>query len=439
MNNIDVLNFIKKYSLFPENNQNTYTLEEQHSNISEFIFSDINPQNYDIKSNNSKISICKKSGLTTEEKTIFENITKKINNLIQIPKLSPYEINSILEITQLESIIKCLPFPQNDQPNNPTVSFLMKHIKEMEYWSSQTYENMNICFSIGIDFNLNSNGPNISTLYQDDMLKVLTSGIGTLIVCDKKGNIDSFIDSAAMYHNSILTKKDDSVYTFRWIQEWSKDRIAIILTNRGDILIFANNELKFVKRFSKWHLVKMSDLNYHMPNTREYNENLKSAIAETCLDISFKRTGACIGIITNPDDIQYLVDDDDLIDRSNKSRIQFLKKAIGNEKFHNISRAIRQELAAIDGAIVLGKDGTIFAIGAILKIAHTPNDNRTTGGRSVAAQHLACYGVGIKISADGGITAWRNNKIPKSGCPWNENSNHPCTTKCGFEKYFELF
>lgn len=435
MNSTDILNIIKKYSLVSENDLNSYSLEKEDDcdvNRVKFYFDRKHPHECRIISDRSKISIRKKTGLTAEDVNVLKNIVNKIDDLIKNSNLSISEIENVLKIKQLESIVEKLQ-PHSSQCDE-IVLFLVKHITEMEYWASQTYENMNICFSIGIDLEINSQGPNISKLYHDDMLKVLTSGIDTLIVCDKNGNIDSFIaNTNDFYDSKVLSKENNSVHVFHWIQKWSKDRIAIILTIRGDILIFANNELKFVKRRSRWHLIKMSDLLHWMPETQKYDRDLKSAIAETCLDTSFRRTGACIGIITNKDDVKYLVDDDDLISNSNKQRIHFFKKVIDDKKFQDIPRAIRQELAAIDGAIVLGKDGTIFAIGAILKISHTPNGNRTTGGRSVAAQQLACYGIGIKISADGGITAWRNTKIPSTGCPWTKEDNISCTELCGFE------
>ena len=65
----------------------------------------------------------------------------------------------------------------------------------------------------------------------------------------------------------------------------------------------------------------------------------------------------------------------------------------------------------MDGATVIDSDGTIIAVGAILKI----EAGSEGGGRLAAATTLSKYGVAIKISQDGIIKAFypdrKNGKV----------------------------
>lgn len=444
MTSENVFHFIKKYSIIPENDLNTYTINGTNVPFdSAIIYNFPTSHKCNVCVGAAQLEIYKKSGLLSEDKKIIENISKKLNALKGLP-LTTSEIDSILATTQIESILQCLHFSEDVSLPEETFAFFIKHIKEMEKWSAQTYENQGICFGIGIVPETRGTDIHIDALHDDDMLKVLTSGVETLIVCDTKGKIvsyDKLPDPARRASASYERERTSgSIHAFRKIASWSRNKLAVLLTQRGDILLFADGVLKFAKRRSNWHIVRVTPLLHMMEETRGFDPSLKTAIAETCLDASFRRTGACIGIIDNDEVIPHVLQDDDIIDIASKTRTKFFKRIVGQQLFQNIPREVRQELVAIDGATVLKKNGDIVAIGAILKINNTPIHNRTMGGRSVAAQQLACRGFGIKVSADGGITGWRNQHPQRNQCPREQgNNDSECPSECHVEKCFELF
>ena len=59
------------------------------------------------------------------------------------------------------------------------------------------------------------------------------------------------------------------------------------------------------------------------------------------------------------------------------------------------------ECALFDGAVLVDTDGEYITVGSIVKV-----NGGGTGGRTLAARSLAKSGMGIKISSDGGITAY---------------------------------
>lgn len=59
----------------------------------------------------------------------------------------------------------------------------------------------------------------------------------------------------------------------------------------------------------------------------------------------------------------------------------------------------------MDGSIVLERDGTILAVGAIIKVEA---GSKTGGGRKAAAITFGQYGLGIKVSSDGEIAGFNS-------------------------------
>ena len=87
-------------------------------------------------------------------------------------------------------------------------------------------------------------------------------------------------------------------------------------------------------------------------------------------------------------------------------KAECLRKIISGKPFHELSRKLRQELVSMDGATVIDSEGTIIAVGAILKI-EAGSDG---GGRLAAATTLSKYGIAIKISQDGILKAFYQDK-----------------------------
>ena len=83
-----------------------------------------------------------------------------------------------------------------------------------------------------------------------------------------------------------------------------------------------------------------------------------------------------------------------------------LQSVIKGKKFNELNRKLRQELLSIDGATIINNDGTILAVGAIIKI----EAGSSGGGRLAATKTLAKYGVAIKISADGSIQGFKMDR-----------------------------
>ena len=143
---------------------------------------------------------------------------------------------------------------------------------------------------------------------------------------------------------------------------------------------------------------------------RPDSQAVRTAVLETSLDVSFARSGGCIGIVTSAHqermESRVVVNIDDHLEPAISVKAAVLERSIDGRRFQDLDRRLRQELVAIDGAMVLNHHGDILAVGAILKIP----GGSSGGGRLAAAKALSTLGLGIKVSQDGGIRCYHDGK-----------------------------
>ncbi|HWY52516.1 MAG TPA: hypothetical protein VNW72_13650 [Chthoniobacterales bacterium] len=136
---------------------------------------------------------------------------------------------------------------------------------------------------------------------------------------------------------------------------------------------------------------------------------LRRAIYASALDVSFARSGGCIGLLRTRDLKKFrndgILSPDDRIGTVQALKPMAATTLVSGRPFDSLPRTVRKELLGLDGALVLGPDGSVYAAGAILKLGKINLGNQ--GGRSAAAKTLSKYGLGIKVSEDGMISGYK--------------------------------
>lgn len=140
------------------------------------------------------------------------------------------------------------------------------------------------------------------------------------------------------------------------------------------------------------------------------NRNIRVAIYETCLDASFARSGACVGVISgsHANEWKTHVAEEDRLLNPSSVKARAIAKIIRGQRFDQLDRRLRQEVSAIDGATIISHKGEVLAVGAIIKVG----SGSRGGGRLAAARALGRLGLGIKVSQDGGISGYRAGSDP---------------------------
>ncbi len=277
-------------------------------------------------------------------------------------------------------------------------------------WSLRTYEGKHPSFGVIIDTTQKSQPHEHEALKVENcMLKdhaaPLTDGVSSyfMITCDGYILSHKIIEGSA--------DCDDIFAPYRFInfaEKCDNNNIGLVLLSSGEILIFADKELKYAKRQGKWKLFDHKTAIKRLSDRSKYmNESIRNAMYLTALDVSFSKTGGCIGYINKTEikgSYSVVNEGDRLINNPNMNdKAMIVNRLVGETKFQAMPRKMRQELIGIDGATIIDSDGHLIACGAIIRRVKSSVEG---GGRLAATKQLSTYGTAIKISTDGGISAY---------------------------------
>jgi hypothetical protein len=294
-------------------------------------------------------------------------------------------------------------------------------IDQFQVWSNRSYEGQLIVAALGFTREPNAwpaaggepfFAVQLQEAWTEDFGAVLTNSFDTMLVSDYSGQLLAYAAMASPAQPPPLAP-----LRLGAVAHWSAEhpeRLALVLNRANELLVLRHGALVFAHRAGSWFFLAPDAIVLQMGGPRDLE--LRRAVYASCLDASFAGTGACIGIL-NADATARLKEiapepaDHLLPQRPGKAlplpqssaKARLLQRAINGQPFQALDRRLRQEILAIDGATILDHTGQLLAAGAILKVP----GGSSGGGRRAAAVALAAYGVGIKVSADGGIEGFR--------------------------------
>ncbi|WP_438006235.1 hypothetical protein WME89_47785 [Sorangium sp. So ce321] len=280
----------------------------------------------------------------------------------------------------------------------------------LEHWAVQTYEGREVTAGLGFlttrDESSETSSVNFEEYRRLDVAKVLGDGVSSLMVFDSTGQVRG-LHSLSGGNNSARAP-----LRFSGAAAWAEEnRLSLCLSRRGEILLFTDGELRFARRRGSWIYFDQAST---IRRWKIHSTSLRASVYESCLDASFARTGACVAMVTmaNSHNVRSLVADEDILASSgDNAKLAALRTIISGRSFQELDRAVRQDLLALDGAVILSHTGAILAAGAIVRV---PGGSEG-GGRRAAALELSKLGVGLKISSDGGLTAFSNSDVVYAG------------------------
>lgn len=383
----------------------------------------------------------------TFEVNLLKSILAELNEIAQLD-IADESYITVLQENAIEKSI-CRSICEQEAVNS-----MFGIINELEKWAARTYEGKKT--AIGIILNLTADISDqqevisFKEIMNKDFFALLSDGQDSYIEFDKKGNLLGYVQM-----NKVKKMPSIAPLDFINVSRYCNERkIGIVLTKTGDFLIFKNRNLLFSKRAGRWNIYSHEEVIQLLSYRGNYSlKDIRRSVYYTALDTSFAYNGGCIVYLNKDmaDSALMHINANDIIDEryfemkkaqeleyagrlynlQNLSSVeaiynvpyltflkeqkclksQSLRKLINGKPFHELSRKLRQELVGMDGAIVIDSDGTIIAVGAILKI----EAGSEGGGRLAAATTLSKYGVAIKISQDGIIKAFfpdkKNGKI----------------------------
>jgi DNA integrity scanning protein DisA with diadenylate cyclase activity len=352
--------------------------------------------------NTDNFQLIKEENFSANDINILSVVINKLDFLqTQIGRSSDVFQRNIVENLFDDLILSdFIGIKRNSKQKKDIVGDLLKTIS---FWRNKTYEGKNISLGIIIDYTASSNTKEyIFDTIMQDYFAPISDGMNSFIKIDINGNLIGYSQFNQFYDDALMP------YRFSTLKNETSIK-AIILTRLGDILLVSDGEIKYVKKDTQWIQYNSQNIIRRLTATIDiHDEQLKKAIFQTCIDVSFAKTGCVIGIVDSKINfnLSNLISNSISEDKEYQKKVNVINGLLKKRKFQLVERELRKELASIDGCVIIDNIGKIICIGSILKIS----GGSLGGGRTAAAVAISKYGIGIKVSMDGYIQLFRNGE-----------------------------
>lgn len=284
--------------------------------------------------------------------------------------------------------------------------------------AEQTYENTPLAFGCILDpgwriDDWQSVFP--GRLLRSKKYRALSDGYKTAYHVSTNGRVMHFI--------SLCTGGDTSGDSRHFFPYWAADLAShsrgeccgIALTKHGDILVFDEGNLTFSYRFGRWQVWNHSsycslirDLIQGGNVTAPVAGKVAKSIYLAALDASFRRKGALFLVLYDSKDCEKVARVEDQIGSAARDEVdQQFDMAIRSHSLQSLPREVLSELASLDGAVVVERNGDLRAYGAVLRPRKQGHLKGTEGSRTKAAIGASNYGAAVKVSSDGEIAVFQ--------------------------------
>jgi len=293
-------------------------------------------------------------------------------------------------------------------------------LSAMRELAGQSYENKSITFGCLLDQNSNEepdrNGIFPQAIRDQKKYRALTDGFRTAYRVSSFGRIIGFEDC-------IDTPQAHGRHYFpEWCAHLAaashKGVCGLCLTRHGDILVLNAGTLRFTCRFGRWRYwnhTHIIDLLRSRARVQKVAPKIVGAVVNAiyraALDVSFRRSGGLFVLLKRRMNLRKIVVNGDAIEDERRSDVDnTFDGALPSQKIQTMPPCVTNELAGLDGAIVLDNTGTIRAYGAVLRPERAGRIRATEGSRTKAAIGASYCGLSVKVSSDGDITCYENGK-----------------------------
>jgi hypothetical protein len=252
----------------------------------------------------------------------------------------------------------------------------------------------------------------------------LCDGLQTLALVDQNGMLAELIDVqewSKPYQDMPLAVPTASRYEAHSRATLCGGHICLILSPNGEIKIYSDGVPIFRFIDGKWRLMD-ARYRYEMWKNAIGNLELAERLFSLALNLTESRRGALFVVLDDAKSVRELVSQADLVENnshaqvpdgfSSKDQLHYLLR---DKSILDVPATVLENIARIDGAVVLCSNAHLLAFGAILHHHSTEEAlNRTVeGGRTTAAIAASQYGTVLKVSEDGLMAMFRDGR-----CLW---------------------
>ena len=193
--------------------------------------------------------------------------------------------------------------------------------------------------------------------------------------------------------------------------------ICLVLTPNGEIKIFGEGVQLFSFLDGRWHLTDAVS-KYQAWEAAIGRTDLATRLFSAGLNLAEYRRGGMFVVLEDPQYARQLVRGLDLLETDRRERSgakNQLHYLLRSTRAIDLSAAVLESIAQIDGSVVLDGDSRLLAFGAILRYRPPVDQNEEIGegGRTAAAIGASQFGNVLMVSEGGQLSFYQ-----KGHCVW---------------------
>lgn len=262
--------------------------------------------------------------------------------------------------------------------------------------------------------------------YSSDLTSIrsfhrICDGLQTIALVDAKGFMVELVDVQEWAQP--FTDLELPVPTARRYRTHSQatlcgGHICLVLTPNGEIKIFGEGVQLFSFFDGRWHLTDAVS-KYQAWEAAVGSGDLAARLLSASLNLAEHRRGGMFVVLEDPSHARRLMSGVDLLETDRRERAgakNQLHYLLRRTRATELSTAVLESIAQIDGSVVLDRDANLLAFGAILRYippADGHDEDIGEGGRTAAAIGASQFGDVMMVSEGGQLSFYR-----KGHCVW---------------------
>ena len=248
----------------------------------------------------------------------------------------------------------------------------------------------------------------------------ICDGLRTVALVDGSGRMVELVDVQEWAQP--FSKMEPLVPTARRYRTHSQatlcgGHLCLVLTPNGEIKIFGEGVQLFSFFDGRWHLTDAVS-KYESWDAAIGRRDLAVRLFSAGLNLAEHRRGGMFVVLDSPRHARQLMSRLDLLEAGGRERVSAknqLHYLLRKTRATELSPAVLESIAEIDGSVVLDRDANLLAFGAILRhrVSLEQDEDIGEGGRTAAAIAASQYGAVLMISEGGQLSFYQ-----KGHCIW---------------------
>ena len=242
----------------------------------------------------------------------------------------------------------------------------------------------------------------------------ICDGLRTLALVDERGAMVELVDVhewARPFSEFELPVPTARRYRTHSQATLCGGHICLVLTPNGEIKIFGEGVQLFSFFDGRWHLTD-AVTKYQLWEAAIGRRDLAARLFSAGLNLAEHRRGGMFAVLDDPRHAQQLVTGTDLLETDRRERAgakNQLHYLLRKTRVTELSSAVLESIAQIDGSVVLDRDSKLLAFGAILRHRAPADEDEEIGegGRTAAAIGASQFGNVLMVSEGGQLSFYQ--------------------------------